>query len=152
MMDGWLSNRNEPENRIIQRGTFFPPIESAPFFRQYRPPAELPAETVIAHLEMAVIQVGRQLDRWRLEQTAATLAEVPAETVNGRSELLALWERAVYCEAKAEVLKETLTADRRKAAENNAKTGEETEEKYREFSADAIALIVGDDRVHVGSI
>ncbi|MPN24754.1 hypothetical protein SDC9_172156 [bioreactor metagenome] len=50
------------------------------------------------------------------------------------------------------MLKETLTADRRAAAENNAKTGEETEEKYREFAADAISLIVGDDRVHVGGI
>ena len=107
---------------------------------------------MIAHLEMAVIQVGRQLDFWRREQTAATMAEIPAETVNGRSELLVLYERAVYCEAKAEILKETLTADRRKAAENNAKTGEETEEKYREFSADAIALIVGDERIQVGSI
>ena len=75
-MPGWLDEKAIPENRIIQRGTFFPPIESAPFFRQYRPPAELPVETVIAHLEMAVIQVGRQLDRWRQEQTAATLAEV----------------------------------------------------------------------------
>ncbi len=151
-MAGWLDEKMTPDNRTIQRGTFFPPVESETFFRQYRPPAELPFETVIAHLEMAVIQVGRQLDFWRREQTAATMAEIPAETVNGRSELLVLYERAVYCEAKAEILKETLTADRRKAAENNAKTGEETEEKYREFSADAIALIVGDDRVHVGNI
>ena len=62
-MPGWLDEKAIPENRIIQRGTFFPPIASAPFFRQYRPPAELPVETVIAHLEMAVIQVGRQPDR-----------------------------------------------------------------------------------------
>jgi len=159
-MAGWLDDETKHEDVRISRGSFFPPVSSARFFTEYRPPAELPFDTVLAHLRQAAIRVCRQLDDWRKTQTVAALAEVPAELVKEvrdgateeRSELVLLYERAVFCEAKAEVLKETLTADRRAAAENNAKTGGETEEKYREFSADAISLIVGDDRVHVGEI
>lgn len=151
-MSDWLDNTKKIPDVEIRRGTFFPPVGSRKFFEQYRPPAELPAETVLAHLRQAVIAVGRELDAWRSAQTAATLERVPAETVDGVSELVTLWERAVYCEAKAEILHETLTADRRKAAENAAKTSDETEEKYREFAADAVSLIVGESRVYVGSI
>lgn len=157
---GWLDDKAAAPDVLISRGSFFPPVSRARFITEYRPPAELPLDTVTAHLRQAVIYVGRQLDEWRNTQTAATLADVPAETVaevrDGEtvecSELIALFDRAVYCEAKAEILKETQTADRRAAAENSAKTGNETEEKYREFAADAISLIVGGDRVYVGGI
>lgn len=151
-MSGWLDNEQNIPDVEIRRGTFFPPVSSRKFYRQYRPPSELPAETVLAHLRQAVVNIGRQLDAWRAEQSAAELSEVPAETVDGQSELVFLWERAVYCEAKAEILHETLTADRRKAAENAAKTGDETEEKYREFAADCVSLICGESRVYSGSV
>ena len=157
---GWLDDKAAAPDVLISRGSFFPPVSRARFIAEYRPPGELPLGTVTAHLRQAVIYVGRQLDEWRKTQTAATLADVPAELVtevqDGEtteiSELVALFDRAGFCEAKAEILKETLTADRRAAAENNAKTGSETEEKYREFAADAISLIVEGDRVYVGEI
>lgn len=151
-MAGWLDNTRTIPDEMIRRGTFYPPVGSRKFFELYRPPSELPPETVLAHLRQAVIAVGRQLDDWRANQTAATLADVPCETVDNVSELVILWERAVYCEAKAEILRETLTADRRATAENAAKTGSETEEKYREFAADAIAQIRGEARIYVGDI
>lgn len=169
-MPGWLESKKQTEDIRIRRGAFYPPIGSRKFFDEYRPPSELPFQTVITHLRQAVINVGRQLDHWRKTQEYDQLADIPAESVQTtnmelnvdtepgvgiieeKSELVLLWERAVYCEAKAEILKETLTADRRKAAENNAKNGDETEEKYREFSADAISLICGYDRVYVGEI
>ena len=151
-MSNWVAAPQMPEERLIRYGNFFPAVGLRKFYMQYRPPSELPEETVHEHLKMALIYVCRELLFWQQEQTAATLAEVEAEKVNGESELVALFERAVYCEAKANILKETLTADRRIAAENNAKTSEETEDKYREFAADAIALIAGQDRVYIGMI
>ena len=63
-----------------------------------------------------------------------------------------LWQRAVYCEAKAEILRETVTVDRRPEAENAAKSGNDTEEKFREFAQDAIRAIVGIGRVSIDLI
>lgn len=159
-MANWTDPSPTRPDVLISRGTFFPKISSAQFCAEYRPPSELPLDTIISHLRQALVTVGLQLDKWRLQQPVATMAEVPAETIteerdgksSTRSELLSLFERAVFCEAKAEILKETLTADRRAAAENNAKTGELTEDKYREFSADSISLILTGERIYVGSI
>jgi len=149
---GWLTQENARENRDIDFGTFWPKIGTKRFYDEYRPPAELPDATVVGHLKLAGIKVRRELSAWRARQTALMLAGIEQERVDAELELVLLFERAVYCEAKAEILKETLTADRRKEAENNAKSGDETEEKYREFAADAISLIVGESRVYVGDI
>ena len=151
-MSNWLETKQLPEEQMTRYGDFYPEIGLRKFYRQYRPPSELPAETVLEHLKTAMIYVCRELLFWQREQTAPTLAGVNAEKVSGESELVILFERAVYCEAKANILKETLTADRRSAAENNAKTSDETEDKYREFAADAISMIVGQDRVFIADI
>ncbi len=139
----WGTETAVPESRDILCGDFFPAIPTGKFYENYRIPVELPEATVIEQLQQAVIRVRRALKVWRLEQEATRLDEIPQETVDGTGELVLLWHRSVYCEAKAEILRETMTADRRKDAENAAVTGAETEEKYREFAADAIAAITG---------
>ncbi|MDD5699033.1 MAG: head completion/stabilization protein [Victivallaceae bacterium] len=139
----WGSDTGQPENQTIDAGAFWPAIETDPFYNRYRIPNELPIATVIDHLRLAVVSVRRALRVWQLEQGVPTLAEVTQEQIDGKGELALLWERAVYCEAKANLLQETKTVDRREQAENAAKTAEETEDKYREFAADAIAAICG---------
>ena len=149
---GWMEKGKTPDNVVIDLGGFWPKIESGKFFDQYRPPSELPVDTVLDQLRQAAARVRHDLQYWRDLQTDPTLADVEQDTIDGMPEKVMLFERAVYCEAKAELLKETQTADRRPDAENVAKTGAETEDKYREFAADAVSLIVGDDRIHVGVI
>lgn len=133
----------------VEFDAFWPKISGEKFRRLYRIPAELPNETVCEQLRLAGLTVCRQLRRWRERQTAATMAEVEQETADGIGALTLYFERAIYCEAKAELLRETMSVDRRKEAENVAKTGNETEEKYREFAADAIAMIIGNNRIYV---
>ncbi len=148
----WMDNGKNMESCPVPAGDFYPALDLARFYALYRPPAELPRELVIHQLEQAIIRVRRELLIWRKQQTAATLADVEQDTVNGKGEKVLLWERAVFCETKAEILRETLTMDRRSAAENNAKSGDETEEKYREFSADCIALLMGETRIDVDTL
>ena len=149
---GWIESEKTVENAEIDLGRFWPKISSRIFFEQYRPPSELPVETVLEQLRQAAVRIRLELKAWAARQTAASLAEVEQDTIDGEGEKILLFRRAVYCEAKAELLKETLTADRRPDAENAAKTGGETEEKYREYAADCISLIVGGHRVYVGVI
>lgn len=149
---GWITEQGQTPDAEIDLGVWWPKIGTKKFFEQYRPPSELPLETVINHLRIAAIAVRRQLLSWQQRQSAASMAEVAQETVDGAGEKILLFERAVYCETKAEILRETLTTDQRKEAENNVKSGVETEEKYREYAADAISMIVDDERIHIGSI
>ena len=130
-------------------GTFYPSISAEKFKSLYRIPAELPGAVVTEQLRLAGLAVIRELRNWRETRSEETLAAIEQETADGVGELVLAFERAVYCEAKAELLRETVTVDRRSQAENAAKSGEETENKYREFAADAIAAIIGARRVAV---
>lgn len=138
-----------PENVTIVAGNFWPDVTTGEFRDLYRIPAELPQNTVVDHLRLAAVRVRAALKSWASLQEAATLVEVDQEEIDGTGELVMLWRRAVYCDAKAEILRETVTVDRRAEAENAAKSAPETEEKYREFSQDAIRQIVGMQRVTI---
>ena len=131
---------------------FFPDIDTGEFNALYRVPAEIDALIIEHQLLQAMSRTNRSLATWRATQEAAghaTLAAVPCDTLGAEPELVRLYKRAVYCEAKAELLKETETVDRRPVAENAAKAGEESEDKYREFAAGAIRAIAGLNRVGV---
>jgi len=152
MANEWGSSATTPENRDINCGSFWPVISSAKFYEVYRIPAELPESTVMDYLRQAIVRVIEALAEWKIEQTAAgyaALAAVPQDQIDGFGKLVLLWERAVYCEAKAELLKETETVERKDKAENAAKTGPETEAKYREWAADALRSITGMKRISI---
>ena len=152
MAEWGTTNPGYPENREIDAGAFFPKVGTDQFYREYRIPAELPSITTEGHLVQAIIRVKKALSGYRIAKIAAghaTLADVPQETVDELGEKSLLFLRAVYCEAKAEILRETITVDRTKDAENAAKSAPETEEKYREFAQDAMRLLVDEDRISV---
>lgn len=151
-MSGWLNNTAIPENVDLDFGTFWPKIPTQEFYTAYRPPSELPDTVVKMQLINAGIKVTRALRSWQESQTAAKLEELQQPVINGSGELIHLFKRAVYCECKAELLRETITAAQRKEAENTAKSGNETEEKYREMSADAISLIMNEPLIYSASI
>ena len=151
-MGDWGTDSSYPASRNIDCGGFWPVVATGKFYEEYRLPAELPEKVVEGHLIQAIIRVRKALDAWRQTQVLAgysALTEVPQETVDNKGEKELLWERAVYCEAKAEILRESVTVDRKKDAENAAKSAPETEEKYREFAADAMRTLVGEARISI---
>lgn len=143
----WGSRPTPEKLPDVDCGDFWPAVSGEKFRTLYRLPAELPAAVIVEQLMLAAVNARNSLQKWRRSRTEISLADVPQEKVGERGELALLWERAVYCLAKAELLRETLTVDRRKEAENAAKSGEETEAKYREFAADAISMICGVDAI-----
>ncbi|BES69721.1 head completion/stabilization protein [Marinobacter nanhaiticus D15-8W] len=134
---------------------FFPDIDTGEFLTLYRIPTEIDAQIIEHQLLQAMTRTNHSLQTWRATQESeghTALSDVPAESLGNESELVRLYKRAVMCEAKAELLKETETVDRRAVAENAAKAGEETEDKYREFAAEAIRVIAGLNRIGVALI
>ncbi len=158
-MSGFDFSGNTPtpgEPLTLVNAPFYPQIKSNDFVTQYRIPAEVDVEVIKHQLYMAMIRVNRSLNGYRqqlIDQGVSTLADAEADSVgmadDMESEKVRLYYRAVFCEAKADLLKETETVDRRAVADNLAKTGEETEDKYREFVANAIRAICGQNRVGV---
>ncbi|MGE4301988.1 MAG: head completion/stabilization protein [Victivallaceae bacterium] len=145
----WGDTPASDKLKDIVLGGFWPDISAEKFKLRYRIPAEIPGDTITDHLRLAALTVCRQLAGWQAQQTVDTLAEVPQASVDFEGSLVPFFERAVFCEAKAALLRETVTVDRRPAAENAAKAGDATEDKYREFAAEAIAAIVGSSRITV---
>ena len=145
----------KPDNKTIKNEGWFPNIETDPFYVGYRIPAEYSPELVVDLLELAMYQANLALIGYRMtqqEQGVASLLEVPADKINDESVKIKNYKRAVYCYAKAEILKESETADRRPVAENLSKSGELTEDKYRQFFHTAIRAVIGKSIVEVALI
>jgi hypothetical protein len=137
--------------------TWFPSVAIRPFYDEYRVPAELPAAHVREHLRGAAIRCCAALSDFRASAeldgyTSLAACPSPWPLVDGQHPYLVLWRRAVYCEAKAEILKETqlisLSSAKAGAPDTN-RSAEETEHKYREFAQDALALIARATRTNV---
>lgn len=97
----------------------------------------------------AVIEVNRELKGFKFSNLAAgreSLADVPADSIQGESELLHLYRRAIYCTAGAELAERmrdySATGDGSERAEALTPTADE----YRRDARWAIRSILG--RVH----
>ncbi len=135
---------------------WFPAVAIRPFYDEYRVPAELPAAQVREHLKGAVARCMAALADTRaaaLLAGHAALTDLPGDDIDGEHVYAILWRRAVYCEAKAEILKETqlvsLGAAKTQADGRTVIPAEETEHKYREFAAEALAQIATGHRIDV---
>jgi len=84
----------------IANDGFFPDIDMAAM--------RLDGTVTDARLRLAIVAamlfVNRALTVWRAAQSASTLATVSATQIDGDSRLLALYRRAVYCTAKADLI------------------------------------------------
>lgn len=129
---------------------WYPDLSVGEFQRLYRLPAEYAEALVADHLALARLWVIRQLGDWRAAREQAgysTLAAVPVAGLDGEAERL--WKRAVYCHAKALLLGQFLTVDRRPDARNSDKEEPETADRFYAWANDAVADILGRGRITV---
>ena len=130
---------------IVSGDGWWPNLPVAEFQQAYRLPQEYADVLLQDHLELAALWAQRQLEGWRQQQEAegcTALADVPRGA-------LRLYRRAVFCHAKALLLAQFATVERREAAKNDAK---ESPDLYRQFYAwaqDAIADILSRPRADV---
>lgn len=128
---------------------WWPDLDLGDFQKRYRLPVEFSSEMVTENIQLGMLRVNDQLREWRDEQLASSLAEVPGDSLGDQSRFQILYSRAVFCHAKALLLKQFATVNRRDAAKHEGLESEESEEKFLEFSRDAIADFLNLPRIGV---
>lgn len=130
-------------NTVIANNGFFPELNLGEFQRVYRVPAEYETELVIECIENArdttnfILHIDQLV--WQ-KKGATVLSEVELiRPIN----LTALYEKAVFCLAKSELLKQFATIIRKAAAENLAKESEETRNYWVSLSRKATRRMMG---------
>jgi len=142
------SGGSQTPHPIINDG-WFPDLDG----QHLRESLRLDGSITDARLETAavnaVIEINRELKSWKAQQLAAgnaSLADVPADQIQGESQLLHLYRRAIYCSAGAELAERmrdySATGDGAERAEALTPTADE----YRRDARWALRSILG--RVH----
>lgn len=130
----------------IENDGWFPVLQLAEFADIYGIPAELSD----AHLEhcllLAMGRVNQSLAQWKATQVAQgieKLAEVPAGQLGGKSAAVGNYKRAAYSMAKADLLRDAITIDRKADAENAANSAVEMVDFYERQASRALANLQG---------
>lgn len=94
-------------NVAIENDGWFPDISSADLRAAERVGGSVSDERLIQAVVAAVLSVNAALEEWKAVQVAlgyGALAAVPASTIKGSSRLIALYFRAVYSLAHADLI------------------------------------------------
>lgn len=150
-MSGFIANGPSTSGHI-NNSPFWPSID----LDQVRASLRIDASVSLARLETAVIaaviDVNRELNAWRLARQAegfATLAEVPGEQIQGVSQWLHLYARAVSSAVGAEVCERYRGYDTTGSGAKRAEDSAPTIEDYRRDQRWAIRDFLGSSRTTV---
>ncbi len=137
------------ENTVIQNAPFWPEFDLAKFQKEYRLPGNYHQEMIEGRVKLALIWVNDELNSFRVEkegkgcQKLTEVEEDPALSLGSESRLEMLYVRAVCCKAKAYLLKDYKTVQRRSDAANDAKESEETADTWHAAAGENISKIKG---------
>lgn len=137
-------------DRLIPNDGFWPDLALAEFQAAYRLPAEFLTELLADGITNAMGEVNRDLAKRKAAWQAAGVSNVEAadtQVLPERAFYAATYKRAVYCRAKAYLLQQFATVNRRESAENLAKESIDTHEAFLAFSQQAVRLIQGRGRI-----
>ncbi|MET4706723.1 head completion/stabilization protein [Endozoicomonas lisbonensis] len=151
----FAGKQNTVDSKLISNQPFWPALDLAELINSYRTPSDLPTATVEGTLQISMVQVNARLASYRQTQEAEgheNLTDVPCEQVGDESIQVILYKRAIFCQAKASILRDWPSIDRRKEAENQARASEETEDRYLEFTDQAISQFLGKLSINVEAL
>lgn len=151
-MSGFVAGGSPPTANHINTDSFWPSID----LDQMREALRIDASVTAPRLETAVINaaisVNRELRTWRAQQQAAghaTLADVPAETINDQSELVHLYARAIQAATGAEVCERYRSYDSTGSGDRKAEALQFNIDEYRRDQRWAIRDLLGIGRMTV---
>ncbi|TWC14775.1 head completion protein GPL [Pseudomonas sp. SJZ085] len=136
--------------RAIPNDGFWPDLGVSEFQTGYRLPAEYVVDLLADGITNAMGEVNRDLAKRKAAWQAAGISNVETadtQVLPERAFYAATYKRAVYCRAKAHLLPQFATINRRESAENLAKESTETREVFLSFSQQAVRLIQGRGRI-----
>lgn len=136
----------------ITNGPFWPDIEPDALRKTMRLDGTVTNERLEHAVINAALQVNSDLKNWRISNQLLgfdSLAQVPAEQINGQSIYLQLYLRAVYCLTKANLIERYSDFD---STAKGLKAGEELTDSITDLRRDArfaIRDILGESHVTV---
>ena len=136
--------------QTIENDGFWPALSVAEFQKAYRLPAEYLVELLADGITTAMgaenADLARRKAAW-LRAGIEAVATADSQALPERAHYVATYKRAVYCRAKAHLLPQFATVNRRPEAANLAKEIPETRELFLAFSQQAVRAIQGRGRI-----
>lgn len=133
----------------ISAGSFWPDVDPVAARAAMRLDGTVTAERLRAALIEAIASVNSALSAWRSQQRDAgisSLADVPADEIDGSSVLVQRWQRAVQCLAAANVTERYRSFDSTGAGHKHADELDTTVDDLRRDVQWAIRDILGAGR------
>lgn len=140
---------SQVDGDAIRSGSFWPDIDPVAARAAMRLDGTVTAERLRAALIEAIASVNSALSAWRSLQLAAgisSLADVPADEIDGSSVLVQRWQRAVQCLAAANVTERYRSFDSTGAGHKQADELDTTVDDLRRDGQWAIRDILGAGR------
>lgn len=154
-MSGFVAGGSTPAANHINTDSFWPSIDLDQMREALRIDASVTAPRLETAVVAAAISVNRELRTWRAQQQAAghaTLADVPAETINSESELVHLYARAIQAATGAEVCERYRSYDSTGSGDRKAEALQFNIDEYRRDQRWAIRDLLGVPRMSVDLI
>ncbi|MBA1229273.1 head completion/stabilization protein [Pseudomonas viridiflava] len=136
--------------QAIENDGFWPNLSVAEFQKGYRLPAEYLVDMLAADLTTAMFEVNTDLAKLKARWQGAGVSNVESADTTvlpERTFQAATYKRAVYSRAKASLLTQFATVNRRESAENVGKELPERSETFLAFSQAAVRSLQGRGRI-----
>lgn len=136
--------------QAIENDGFWPDLSVTEFQKGYRLPAEYLVEMLAADMTMAMVEVNTDLAKLKARWQGAGVSNVESADTTilpERTFQAATYKRAVYSRAKASLLTQFATVNRRESAENVGKELPERSETFLAFSQAAVRSLQGRGRI-----
>ncbi|PBP85400.1 head protein [Pseudomonas syringae] len=136
--------------QAIENDGFWPDLSVTEFQKGYRLPAEYLVEMLAADLNIAMVEVNTDLAKLKARWQGAVVSNVESADTTilpERTFQAATYKRAVYSRAKASLLTQFATVNRRESAENVGKELPERSETFLAFSQAAVRSLQGRGRI-----
>jgi hypothetical protein len=151
-MSGFVINGTPQPSADITNGEFWPVVKPDEIRASMRLDGAITAERLRTCVVAAVMMVNDDLAAWRAKHEAAgvaTLADVPAEQIDGKSRLVLLYQRAIACCTAAELTERYRSYDASDSANQRADDLSPSIDELRRDQRWAIRDLKGEPRVTV---
>lgn len=145
-MSGFIATGGADAVHPIENSTFWPDIDG----QQLRAAMRLDASITDERLEVAainaMIEANRELAEYRAAREAdghSALADVPADTIKGTSQLLHLYRRAIYSAATAELIERYRGYDATNSGEQKISEEHSNADELRRDARKALRTLMG---------
>lgn len=151
-MSGFIANGSTGTEAAIENDGFWPDVDPVALRERIRIDGSASAARVRAAIVAAVLAINDELSAWKATQQAAgraSLAEVPAPTVDGKSRQEQLYLRAIACATAAELAERYRSYDATAAGSQRADDLSPSIDELRRDQRWAVRDFLGEARMTV---